>query len=448
MCVGALVVVILASRLSGGLRHPGAERIDLRPVKAAAPRKRPGRKSGAEALPGRAQLGPARAFASRRLGLVSFAVVDTSGDLRCHRCRRRNLSGGLLNAMLLAAHLERFGAERRLPVAADRALVEPMTRVHDDHATDSIYARVGDAGHYRRGRWAGMRDFGMWGYWANAQAPVADQVHLFARLRRLVPLSSLLRSQSRGTRQVARRRWRTYLKGGWWEASSGQLVHQAALLGRRGRSMAVAVLSDGSPSRDYATATVRGIAERLLGGRPAAARPEEPVRPTGRLVVVGGSSEIPGRGSLKRFAVEVEEGLAVSPRAFAAFVEATLSSRRGWGREFAFKRVSRGPVSFRVTLASPPTTDRLCAPLETNGLFSCYMRGQAVLNFRRWRERALWPSRRAHRRYMVNHEVGHAIGHGHTSCGGAGRPAPVMMQQSKGVSPCRASSWPLPEERR
>jgi hypothetical protein len=126
--------------------------------------------------------------------------------------------------------------------------------------------------------------------------------------------------------------------------------------------MAVAVLSDGSPSRGYAIATVRGIAERLHGRRPAAARPAEPVRPNGRLVVVEGPSEVSGRGSLKRFAVEVEEGLAVPPQAFAAFVEATLSSRRGWGREFAFKRVSRGPVSFRVTLASPPTTDRLCAP--------------------------------------------------------------------------------------
>jgi ssRNA-specific RNase YbeY (16S rRNA maturation enzyme) len=111
--------------------------------------------------------------------------------------------------------------------------------------------------------------------------------------------------------------------------------------------------------------------------------------------------------------------------------------------------VSRRPASFRVTLASPRTTDRLCLPFPTNGIFSCYMAGRAVLNAQRWRHgaAAYAGGLRDYRTYMVNHEVGHALGHSHASCPGAGRRAPVMMQQTKGAAPCKANPWPLPSER-
>ena len=57
------------------------------------------------------------------------------------------------------------------------------------------------------------------------------------------------------------------------------------------------------------------------------------------------------------------------------------------------------------------------------------------------------PSRCATYRHMVvNHETGHWLGHGHLGCAGRGRPAPVMMQQSKGLAGCRHNPWPLPSE--
>lgn len=155
---------------------------------------------------------------------------------------------------------------------------------------------------------------------------------------------------------------------------------------------------------------------------------------------------------MRRYLVEIEEGLPVDARKFTSRVERILADPRSWaaGEGFALRRVSSGRAAFRVTLASPDTTDRLCAPLQTGGIFSCFQRGRSVLNHGRWSGGSpVYPGDLAsYRAYMVNHEVGHALGHGHLGCPAAGRLAPVMMQQSKGLAGCRPNAWPLPGELR
>jgi hypothetical protein len=47
---------------------------------------------------------------------------------------------------------------------------------------------------------------------------------------------------------------------------------------------------------------------------------------------------------------------------------------------------------------------------------------------------------------VINHEVGHFIGFGHASCGGAGQPAPVMQQQSISLQGCKFNPWPTASE--
>jgi hypothetical protein len=162
---------------------------------------------------------------------------------------------------------------------------------------------------------------------------------------------------------------------------------------------------------------------------------------------VPGSGPTAGSGPLRRYLVEVEDGTGVNPAAFAAEVERTLSDPRSWvGRgRLSLQRVDRGPVAFRVTLATARTTDRLCRPLRTGGTYSCFQGDRSVINLTRWqRGAAAYGSDLAtYRTYVVNHEVGHALGHDHVGCPAAGRPAPTMMQQTKGIGRCRPNPWPV-----
>jgi Protein of unknown function (DUF3152) len=146
--------------------------------------------------------------------------------------------------------------------------------------------------------------------------------------------------------------------------------------------------------------------------------------------------------------VLVEGGLPVSIRGFARKVRAVLHDPRGWrGAGYAFRLVADEQADVEVVLASAGLTDRLCAPLQTLSLYSCAQGNRAVLNFARWHGGApAYRSLARYRIYMINHEVGHVLGRAHAYCSTPGARAPVMVQQTKGVAPCRPNPWPLSGE--
>ncbi len=155
-----------------------------------------------------------------------------------------------------------------------------------------------------------------------------------------------------------------------------------------------------------------------------------------------------GGGTIRDYTVEVEAGIGVSRTEVTAEVDRILADDRGWiadGRN-GFRRQTAG-ADFTILVASPDTVDRLCAPLRTGGYLSCRNRSKVILNVNRWLGATEWweAGLATYREYLVNHEVGHLLGHGHEQCPGEGAVAPVMMQQTKGVGACIANGWPFAE---
>ncbi|WP_245667895.1 DUF3152 domain-containing protein [Actinomadura macra] len=208
-------------------------------------------------------------------------------------------------------------------------------------------------------------------------------------------------------------------------------------------------LGGGRPGAASALAAPAGP---VVNGRRQPARVPVPESAGGRYERVPGTA-VPARasgGTLLRYTVEVERGLPVAGGGFAAEVHRVLNDPRGWGRGgvLRFQRVDRGPVRFRVALSSPALTDRMCAPLVTGGELSCSSGGRSVINARRYGEGAVTygGDLASYREYVINHEVGHALGHGHQRCPGAGVRAPVMVQQTKSLGGCRPNPWPFPRD--
>jgi hypothetical protein len=170
-----------------------------------------------------------------------------------------------------------------------------------------------------------------------------------------------------------------------------------------------------------------------------------PASGTGQLVPVPGTAGPTGPGTRMTYRLEIEGGLPLDGAAVAAQVQRTLTDPRGWQpiEHVAFVRTP-GPASFELILASPTMVDRLCYPLDTVGQLSCRNGNRVILNAKRWVDAVPWY--RGHlddyRAYLVNHEVGHRLGHGHEGCPAPGAPAPVMVQQSKSLYGCAPNSWP------
>jgi Protein of unknown function (DUF3152) len=173
------------------------------------------------------------------------------------------------------------------------------------------------------------------------------------------------------------------------------------------------------------------------------------VGPTDRFATAAGSSPVAGSGGLRRYVVEIEEGIPLDLAELAAAIDTTLADPRGWtaAGDVALQRVDESVASdLRIRLATPATVDAHCAPLQTLGQYSCRQGDEVMINLTRWMEGA-GPSGLSlsdYRHYVISHEVGHALGHGHVDCPAVGARAPVMVQQTISLEGCTPNPWPYP----
>ncbi|ASO18576.1 hypothetical protein FHR81_002984 [Actinoalloteichus hoggarensis] len=213
------------------------------------------------------------------------------------------------------------------------------------------------------------------------------------------------------------------------------------------------------------------IAAELPGGGPF------PTVGSGTFKVLPGTTELLGSpaGNTYDYTVEVETGLdvPVDEDGFSTMVQETLSDERSWvGNQYpgmdpvGIRRVdeSSGVIpDFRVMLVSQSLAQERCAgAVEYEA--SCRIEEHVYLNAARWVRgaRDFQGETTRYRQYLINHEVGHALGHAqHLPCDVDGGPAPIMMQQSWSLSNdvlhqlspqayvadgkvCEPNGWPTP----
>ena len=173
---------------------------------------------------------------------------------------------------------------------------------------------------------------------------------------------------------------------------------------------------------------------------------EVPYEGTGQWDVASETSGPQGKGSPFAIAVRVEKGLPVDIDDTAEFVMDTLRDERGWQKldGVAFELVDDpANADALVSVASPQSTDQICAGLTTNGYTSCREGNQVAINANRWLGATEdFDDLTTYRQYVINHEVGHAIGHDHEYCPAPGSPAPLMQQQTLGLQGCIVNPWP------
>ncbi|WP_335938910.1 DUF3152 domain-containing protein [Streptomyces sp. PTD5-9] len=195
--------------------------------------------------------------------------------------------------------------------------------------------------------------------------------------------------------------------------------------------------------------------ERAREGTPGPGKnaDELPVHGSGEFVTAAPAhTGSHGTGTVHRYRVEVERGAGLATGPAAAAVSEVFADPRGWTRtgHDAFQQVGSGPVGLVIRIATPDTVDRLCGAygLNTHGEVNCRVGTTVVVNLKRWmRGSPQFDGPLAeYRALIINHEVGHWLGHGHETCPGPGRRAPAMMQQIDGLKGCVANAWPYTSE--
>jgi hypothetical protein len=164
-------------------------------------------------------------------------------------------------------------------------------------------------------------------------------------------------------------------------------------------------------------------------------------------------------GPVRSFKVAVESTVPVALDEFTGWVDSTLADRRSWvgAGNVQLRRVpASSPSNFTIWLASPWTAYYLCRQghldIRRNGYpyTSCRVGANVVINSDRYRLGAeaflnAGGSLGDYRRMVINHEVGHALGHLHQNCPGPGQLAPVMQQQTLRMNGCLPNPWPYPQ---
>lgn len=237
-----------------------------------------------------------------------------------------------------------------------------------------------------------------------------------------------------------------------WRSGATAAGDRAASAAPSERSSAAPLTSPEADPKPSASASPRpsATASPKASAKPSGP-PKVPGSGKGTFTVAQATGAAVGTGTLRRYRVEVEDGIDLPARQAAAEIEEILAHPQGWAAHGRgrFQLVSSN-ADFVIRIATPATADRLCLAqgLNTRGELNCETVEGVVVNLKRWLlgSPTFAGTPAEYRHLIINHEVGHEIGiRQHMGCPGPGRPAPVMMQQIKGLNGCMSNAWPYDE---
>jgi hypothetical protein len=257
LAIGRYLIVAHA-RDANGLTEARATTATLTVLKALPP-----------AMPSEAARRAAFAWAARRAGRVSVAVIDSRGRLFGLDQRAPFVSASVVKAMLLVAYLRDHATVS--PVM--KGVLTRMIEYSDNAAADLVYYSVGRTGLKGLAHVAGMRDFQATGAWITTHVTAADMALFFRDMEKWVPerhrsfanrlLSHVSPYQSWGIPAAAvPLGFHVFFKPGWLGA--WVLASEAARLERGGARLGLAVFTDGNPTSSYGKETIAGVTQRLL----------------------------------------------------------------------------------------------------------------------------------------------------------------------------------------
>ncbi len=217
-------------------------------------------------------------YSTTRAGEVSFAVIGPAGREYGYRRVRTVPAASIIKVMFLAAYLRHPHVRGRALNERDRSLLKPMITRSDNASASTIADYVGARRINRLAEVTEMDHFNYTRPWGLSRVNAIEQARFMFHLERYIPkrhedyarylLAHVVDAQRWGIGRLNRPNWRFYFKGGWG-SGTGAVCHQVAFLERGEKGIAVAIMITNSPGHEYATETLRAIADRLLDELPA-----------------------------------------------------------------------------------------------------------------------------------------------------------------------------------
>ncbi len=201
-------------------------------------------------------------------------------------------------------------------------------------------------------------------------------------------------------------------------------------------------------------ALIKYQAERKVAEAKAKAEADTKAKSAKQIVSNHGTPGAKNNNRLVTYSVAVKGKPSSNLSEFRVLAAETLNDPRGWPRAgVQFKEVTNGG-DFTLILSEPqylPSFSPVCSED-----WSCRVGRDVIINDKRWATASeAWKQAggdiRNYRHMVVNHEVGHFLGHmdNEQQCAGVGQPAPLMDEQSMGYGlqdGCKFNPWPLESE--